>query len=51
MSTNGTSAGASIYYGIKPVCVSPGKYCSFPFAGAAAATAIAPVTALAAARA
>ena len=51
MSTNGTSAGASIYRGIEPVCVSPGERYSFPFAGAAAATAAAIATALAAARA
>jgi len=51
MSTDGISTGASIYRGIKPVCVGLGKRCSFPFASAAAATAAAVATAAAIVRA
>ena len=51
MSTNSTSTSASIYRGIKPVCVSPGERYSFPFAGAATAIAAAIASALAAATA
>ena len=51
MSTNSTSAGASIYCGIKPVCVGPGKRYNFFFAGATIAITIVIATALAAVRA
>ena len=51
ISTNDISANSSIYYKIKPVCISPGKYYSFPFASTATATAAATATALAAVRA
>jgi len=45
--TNDTPTSASIYRGIKPVRVSPGKCCGFPFAGTAAATAAAAAAAIA----